>query len=81
MFYTEISIILKFLPLDYELLFINDGSKDKTLDIIKELSLNDMHVKYLSFSRDFGLELLNKNVNEYTKWGDIWPAYGNSIIG
>ena len=27
------------------------------------------------------LELLNKNVNEYTKWGDIWPAYGNSIIG
>lgn len=56
LFYTETHEILKSLPLDYELLFINDGSKDKTLDIIKELSLNDMHVKYLSFSRNFGKE-------------------------
>ena len=56
LFYTEASKILCRLPYEYEMLFVNDGSKDKTLDILKELSLNDTHVKYLSFSRNFGKE-------------------------
>ena len=41
---------------DYEFLFINDGSKDDTLKILKNFSLNDSHVKYISFSRNFGKE-------------------------
>lgn len=40
----------------YEMLFINDGSKDKTLDVLKWLSRKDSSVKYLSFSRNFGKE-------------------------
>lgn len=40
----------------YELLFVNDGSTDDTLEIIKELALIDNSVKYLSFSRNFGKE-------------------------
>ena len=40
----------------FELLFINDGSKDKTLEVIKELASKDERVKYLSFSRNFGKE-------------------------
>ena len=41
--------------LDYELIYINDGSKDKTLDKIKEISIQD-NIKYISFSRNFGKE-------------------------
>lgn len=41
---------------NYEFLFINDGSKDDTLKILKNFSLNDSHVKYISFSRNFGKE-------------------------
>jgi glycosyltransferase involved in cell wall biosynthesis len=37
-------------------LFINDGSKDRTLEIIKELAQQDARVKYISFSRNFGKE-------------------------
>ena len=40
----------------YELLFINDGSKDDTLKILQKLGSEDPHVKYLSFSRNFGKE-------------------------
>ncbi|WP_044172276.1 glycosyltransferase [Flectobacillus major] len=38
----------------YELVFINDGSRDSTLLILKELAQNDIHVKILGFSRNFG---------------------------
>lgn len=41
---------------EFEFLFINDGSKDKTMDIIKALSEKDSRVKYISFSRNFGKE-------------------------
>lgn len=41
---------------NYELIFIDDGSNDNTLDIIKELQKCDNHIKYLSFSRNFGKE-------------------------
>ena len=38
----------------YELIFIDDGSKDKTLDILKEIAEKDDKVKIISFSRNFG---------------------------
>ncbi len=41
---------------DAEILFIDDGSKDDTLKIIKELSKKDDRVRYVSFSRNFGKE-------------------------
>lgn len=41
---------------NYELIFVDDGSKDDTLDIMKELSFFDDSVKYISFSRNFGKE-------------------------
>ena len=42
--------------IDYKIIFINDGSKDNTLDKMKKLSNNDSKVKYISFSRNFGKE-------------------------
>ena len=41
---------------DFEYLFINDGSRDNTLNIIKEYAKRDERVKYISFSRNFGKE-------------------------
>lgn len=41
----------------YELLFVNDGSRDRTLDILKEIALKDVTVKYLGFSRNFGHQI------------------------
>lgn len=40
----------------FEYIFINDGSKDNTLNIMKKLSEKDERVKYISFSRNFGKE-------------------------
>lgn len=41
---------------EFEMLFINDGSKDRTLDILREAALVDKRVRYISFSRNFGKE-------------------------
>lgn len=41
---------------DFEMLFIDDGSKDKTLAILKDMGRSDKRVKYVSFSRNFGKE-------------------------
>jgi glucosyltransferase len=40
----------------FELIFIDDGSKDTTLNIIKRIAFNDTRVHYISFSRNFGKE-------------------------
>lgn len=42
--------------LSFEFLFINDGSKDKTLTILRNLAKKDERVRYVSFSRNFGKE-------------------------
>lgn len=54
-FYDAITEELSFLPY-YELLFVNDGSKDNTLNIIRELAEKDDKVHCVSFSRNFGHE-------------------------
>lgn len=42
---------------EFELLFVNDGSKDKTIEIIKKLRQEDNQVCYVDFSRNFGKEI------------------------
>lgn len=42
---------------EFEVLFVNDGSRDKTLQIIKELRNKDERICYVDFSRNFGKEI------------------------
>lgn len=56
-FYEEITKTAKKMKkVDFEFLFINDGSKDNTLDELRKLSKKDKRVRYVSFSRNFGKE-------------------------
>ena len=55
-FYREATDVLRSMNIKYEFLFVNDGSSDRTLDILKNFAKEDGHVKYLSFSRNFGKE-------------------------
>jgi len=55
-FYNEITELLNSLNKSYEVIFIDDGSKDKTLNILKELSDKDSNIHFISFSRNFGKE-------------------------
>ena len=42
---------------EFEVLFINDGSKDKTLELIKKIREEDERICYVNFSRNFGKEI------------------------
>lgn len=53
--YNEITKTLKQIEnTEYEILFVDDGSTDKSLSIIKELSNKDKNVKYISFRKNYG---------------------------
>lgn len=57
LFYDEIcKTALNFKKVDFEFIFVNDGSHDKTLDIARSLASQDKRVKFVSFSRNFGKE-------------------------
>jgi len=56
-FYDEITKVTAQLPdLDFNILFIDDGSNDNTLQLLKSTHKNDNRVNYISFSRNFGKE-------------------------
>ena len=68
-FYDEINKVSNKMKTiaEFEFLFVNDGSKDNTLNLLRELSKKDERVKYISFSRNFGKEAAMyagfKNIN------------------
>lgn len=55
--YAELQKVTASMPgQEFEFIFINDGSRDKTLSLIKELRKQDERVRFVSFSRNFGKE-------------------------
>ncbi|HEM6146028.1 TPA: glycosyltransferase family 2 protein [Streptococcus suis] len=55
-FYDAMEKVRKEMGEQFEYIFINDGSKDRTLKVLRQLSGQDQAVRYLSFSRNFGKE-------------------------
>lgn len=56
-FYKEMKKVMEQMKgVSFEILFIDDGSRDRTLKILKELSKKDIRCRYFSFSRNFGKE-------------------------
>ena len=68
LFYKEINKVSKEMNyLNFEFIFVNDGSKDNTLNIVKKLTKKDKRVKFISFSRNFGKEAAMLAGLEYSK--------------
>ncbi|HIT84960.1 MAG TPA: glycosyltransferase family 2 protein [Candidatus Ornithomonoglobus intestinigallinarum] len=55
-FYNELTRVFGEMDAVYELIFIDDGSSDDTLFVVKSLAKRDENVKFISFSRNFGKE-------------------------
>ena len=53
-FHEEITKVMKTTGMDYELIYVNDGSKDRTDELIRELAEKDSHVRAITFARNFG---------------------------
>ena len=56
LFYAEMGKIKSQIDDNFEYIFVNDGSKDRTLQVLRDLNQADKNVHYLSFSRNFGKE-------------------------
>ena len=56
LFYNKITEVSENIDAEFEYIFVDDGSKDKTLQILKEHSKKDDRVRFISFSRNFGKE-------------------------
>ncbi|HEM3614356.1 TPA: glycosyltransferase family 2 protein [Streptococcus suis] len=55
-FYDAMEKVRREMGEQFEYIFVNDGSKDRTLTVLRQLSGQDRAVRYLSFSRNFGKE-------------------------
>lgn len=55
--YTRVKGVLDGMKLTYELVFVNDGSKDNSLSLIEDLAEKDPSIKYIDFSRNFGHQI------------------------
>jgi glycosyltransferase involved in cell wall biosynthesis len=73
LFYSVVNPILKDIAnIDYEFIYVNDGSKDATELKMKELSERESNVRYISFSRNFG--------KEAAMLAGIEAAYGDAVV-
>jgi dolichol-phosphate mannosyltransferase len=54
---TRLRPVVEKTGMTYELLFVNDGSRDNSLQLIKALAQADTHVRYIDFSRNFGHQI------------------------
>ncbi|HOP73345.1 MAG TPA: glycosyltransferase, partial [Thermoclostridium caenicola] len=55
--YRRLSKVMNDLGESYEIIMVNDGSRDKTGEIISELCRQDKHVKMIDFARNFGHQI------------------------
>ncbi|HBJ79210.1 MULTISPECIES: glycosyltransferase family 2 protein [Fusobacterium] len=56
-FYEAIIKVLENLKYEFEILFINDGSRDNSLELMKQLNYKDLRIQYLDLARNYGKEI------------------------
>ncbi len=56
-FHDEVTKVMKDVPMEYEIIYVNDGSKDRTDELIHQLAESDPHVRALTFARNFGHQI------------------------
>lgn len=64
--YKRLTKVMESTNESYEIIFINDGSRDKTLEIAEELCQKDKHLKVINFSRNFGHQIAVTAGMEYS---------------
>ena len=57
MLYRRMTGVLESMDSAFELIFVNDGSRDRTLLLVKELAMSDARVRYIDLSRNFGHQI------------------------
>jgi glycosyltransferase involved in cell wall biosynthesis len=73
LFYSVVNPILeKIEEIEYEFIYVNDGSKDQTEQKMRKLSEKSPYVRYISFSRNFG--------KEAAMLAGIEAAYGDAVV-
>ncbi len=55
--YKRLKNVMDTTGLSYEIIFVNDGSRDKTVQIIEDICSKDTHIKLIDFSRNFGHQI------------------------
>ena len=71
-FYSRLTTAVSGKSFDYEILFVNDGSKDKTEQILKELAEKDKKVKVINFAKNFG--------HQVAVTAGIYNALGDAVV-
>ena len=75
--YESLTSVLNRIRKDYEVIFIDDGSCDGTLSLIRAISKRDPHIKFLSFSRNFGQTAALSAGIDFSKGEIIIPMDGD----
>ena len=70
--YNRISKVMESIDYEYEIIFVNDGSRDKTQELLESIAEKDNKVRVISFSRNFG--------HQIAVTAGIDHAKGNAII-
>lgn len=65
--YQRLRVIFASLVHEYEFIFVNDGSRDRSWQLIQELTAVDVHVKGVSFSRNFGYQMALTAGHDYAR--------------
>lgn len=70
--YQRLTTVISQLGVSYEFIFINDGSRDCTLQLVQAISSRDVHVRYIDLSRNFGHQIAVTAGLDY--------AQGNAVV-